>query len=181
MTNDPLTTLLTRADIPAPPPATDERTLAASIRSRAARRSMARRASAVSLAALIIMSLVLFTHRATPPVPTAPPIDVARIRAELASLNSEARLHEMTARAVEQADTAGRRTAAAARILASAASDDVQQHRESAAAVLVYQAQKLVLEPATKPDALIELRSAATLFPETAAGRRAGEFLNHGT
>ena len=180
MNDDDLTLLLARADTPAPPPRLNDGSLAEAVRSRAARRSVARRVTALSVAALLCLSVALFTHRPSPPTVT-PSVNVAQLRAEMALLDSQARVHELTARTVERSMTAARRTTAAERMLAAASVDDVQEHRESAAAILVYQAGKLALEPATKNAARHELQSAAELFPDTVAGREAEASLNHGT
>jgi len=180
VTDDDITLLLRRADASAPPSELDERRLSQSIRCRAARRALTRRASAASLSTLVLLALLIFTHRPAAHPVIAPTVNVAQLKAELALLDSEARFYERTARAVEEAQSSAIRRVTDNRTVATDSIDRVQQEREAAAAILIHQAQRLALGAETQAAARSEYQTTVDLFPDTAAGRQAQAFLREG-
>ncbi len=156
--------------------------LAAAVRSRSARRSQTRRAGAFTVSAIILSALLLVLARSPlhQKAPVATGVDVARLRTEIARLNSEAEFHQSVARALEQAISTARRPQYPPRPASFDPMTKLQEQREITAALLVHQATKLSLQPRTKDDARQVLTRAATLFPDTTAGRHAEVALRHG-
>ena len=180
MTNDSLTTLLTDADSASPLPPSRASHLAATVRARSARRSRTRRAGGV-LAILLCASLIILTRSPLhQKAPVTPGVDVARLRLEIARLDSEAALHQSMARAFEQAIIVKHRRDGAAKPVPLDPIAKLQEQREITAAILVHQATKLSLQPQTKDAAQQELSRAATLFPDTTAGQEAETARRHG-
>jgi hypothetical protein len=181
MTPDPLVSLLTRTDAASPPPPPGAAELATAVRANSARRARKRRVTAVCVSLIVCAGLLgSALDRFHPRRTAAPAVDVAQIREELARLDSEARLHEKSARALEAAADVLHRRAAAQRLITSDPINRLREQREITAAILLHQATKLALRPETRDTARRELTQAASLFSDTTGGRKAAAMLDRG-
>jgi hypothetical protein len=175
--SDSLRQLLARADAASAAPA-GPADLAHRIIARGRRRSHRRRVMGGAAVALAIACIAFFAalhHRpaaphAIPPIAhpaTGPSAD--QLRASLARVESEIRAQTAVADGMMAME---RRLAARERLRAAEARPDVlheiDAQRDDAARLLVYQAQRLMAQPATRPSGVEALQRVIDLFPNSA-------------
>lgn len=177
MARDTLGQLLQQADAAAPaPPILAE--LPVRVRRRASRRRRVEAvAAAIGLILLPLLALILIDHPDAAPAPAlplattvpAPRRPTPPTRDDLARLEMQASLHELTAAHLMSApaaapDSVGQSdptSPAAGSVLAG-----LREHRDRAALILVYEADRAVREKRTDR-ALAAYRRAIDLFPKT--------------
>ena len=175
MKTDALAKLLSDADAAAHPPLPGRLDLASAVRMRSARRSRFRRGGGLMVAGCAATAIVLVSRNPSthPDEPVARGPDVAQLRAEVAELDSQARLHVMTARAVARAMAPHVQTTTGDLMAI------ISVQRESAAAVLVHEADQLA-NRTDKKLAREAYERAARLFYDTAGGQQAQKQLREG-
>jgi hypothetical protein len=161
--SDSLRQLLHIADIAAPPSSLpSSRDLADSVRRRYARRRMTARigATAMAVAACVVLAILMLPSRPKPPTPIAKATDNAL---QLAALSFEADLHMRTAESL--AAVVSRKPASSSKARRPDV-PDVQLQRDRAALLLVYEADQRFKQ--NRPaDAIAAYRRAVELFPQT--------------